>query len=135
MSEFPHSDLNDAPHSTKSWTVGTLADAIIDVRGGFSVNCHDRPAESGEIGILKTGAVQDGRFHPEENKAALPDELSRIRTKVKSGTIVLCRKNSKEVVGASALVTRDFHFLYLSDLLWQITPAEKHCWPPTTFAV
>jgi type I restriction enzyme S subunit len=106
-----------------SWTVGTLSDVIADVRGGFSVNCDDRPAGPGEIGVLKTGSVLNYQFRPEENKAVLTNELGRIRTPVSAGKIIICRKNSEEVVGASALVSEDHPNLFLSDLLWQITPA------------
>lgn len=109
--------------SANPWTSGTLSDVIADVRGGFSVNCEDRPAGIGEPGVLKTGSVLNGRFRPEENKAVLPEELGRTRTKVAAGKIIICRKNSEEVVGASALVNEDHPNLFLSDLLWQITPA------------
>ncbi len=109
------------------WKAGVLADVIADVRGGFSVNSEDRPAEAGELGVLKTGAVLNGRFRPEEHKAVLASEANRVRTSVSAGTIIICRKNSEDVIGASALVKEDCPSLFLSDLLWQITPAENVC--------
>ncbi|MGK9264163.1 restriction endonuclease subunit S [Sinorhizobium meliloti] len=102
-----------------------MEDVIADVRGGFSVNCEDRPASLGEFGVLKTGAVINGIFRPEENKAVLPKEVGRTRTAVAADTIIICRKNSEDVIGASALVEADFPNLYLSDLLWQITPKQN----------
>ena len=110
-----------------SWKAGVLADVIADVRGGFSVNSEDRPAEAGELGVLKTGAVLNSRFHPEEHKAVLSSEADRVRTSVSAGTIIICRKNSEDVIGASALVKEDYPSLFLSDLLWQITPSENVC--------
>jgi hypothetical protein len=44
-----------------TWKPGTLSDVISSVRGGFSVQCEDRPAEDTEIGVLKTGAVIQGK--------------------------------------------------------------------------
>jgi type I restriction enzyme S subunit len=110
--------------SASAWNNGTLADVIDDVRGGFSVNCENRPAKAGELGILKTSSVLSGRFRSEENKAVMPKESARVRTKVTEGTIIFCRKNSEEVIGVSALVNEGLPNLFLSDLLWQITPAD-----------
>ena len=109
------------------WKSGVLGKVISDVRGGFSVNSEDRPAGAGELGVLKTGAVLNGRFCPTENKAVLASEVSRVRTSVSAGTIIICRKNSEDVIGASALVKEDCPNLFLSDLLWQIIPAENVC--------
>ena len=110
-----------------SWKAGTLGDVIADVRGGFSVNSEDRPTNSGETGVLKTGSVLNGLFRPEEHKAVLSSEADRVRTSVSAGTIIICRKNSEDVIGASALIEKDFPNLFLSDLLWQITPTDDVC--------
>lgn len=110
-----------------AWKAGVLGDVIADVRGGFSVNSEDRSTEAGELGVLKTGAVLNGRFRPEEHKTVLESETNRVRTSVSAGTIIISRKNSEDVIGASALVEEDFPGLFLSDLLWQITPADNVC--------
>ncbi len=109
------------------WNTGVLGDVIADVRGGFSVNSEDRPTEVGELGVLKTGSVLNGRFRPEEHKTVLASEANRVRTSVAAGTIIICRKNSEDVIGASALVGKSFPSLFLSDLLWQITPRDDVC--------
>ena len=46
-----------------------LGDVIADLENGWSPKCHDRPAEDGEWGVLKLGAVSFGVFDPNENKA------------------------------------------------------------------
>ena len=108
-----------------TWKPGTLSDVISSVRGGFSVQCEDRPAEDTEIGVLKTGAVIQGKFDPQQNKYVPQEEHGRLRTSVSKNTIIICRKNSEESIGASALVGRDYSNLYLSDLLWELTPSAK----------
>ena len=128
MREGASSAITRVVASSQSvWRAGALGDVIADVRGGFSVNSEDRPADAGELGVLKTGAVLNGRFRPEEHKAVLASETNRVRTSVSAGTIIICRKNSEDVIGASALVKEDCPSLFLSDLLWQITPAENVC--------
>jgi type I restriction enzyme S subunit len=107
-----------------SWTPGTLQDVIASVRGGFSVKCEDRSATRGELGVLKTGAVLRGIFNPDQNKFVPEEEHSRLRSPVTARTIIICRKNSEETIGASALVDTDWNNLFLSDLLWALRPAR-----------
>jgi len=106
------------------WKAGTLQDVICSVRGGFSVRCEDRAAATGELGVLKTGAVLVGKFDPKKNKYVSPEEHARLRTPVSANTIIICRKNSAESIGASALVDRDYRHLFLSDLLWELKPSK-----------
>lgn len=108
------------PHT---WKHGTLCDVISSVRGGFSVQCEDRAVEDSEIGVLKTGAVLTSKFDPRQNKYVPPEEHSRLRTSVLANTIIICRKNSEETIGASALVERNYDHLFLSDLLWELRPS------------
>ncbi|MDB6119613.1 MAG: hypothetical protein JWO08_3394, partial [Verrucomicrobiaceae bacterium] len=53
-----------------------------------------------------------------------PSNHASLRTPVRAGTIIICRKNSEEMVGATALVAHDMPNLFLSDLLWEIRPAD-----------
>lgn len=108
----------------ETWTSGTLGDVIASVRGGFSVQCEDRIAEDAEVGVLKTGAVLTGIFDPTQNKYVPPEEHSRARTPVSANTIIICRKNSEETIGANALVSEDCSNLFLSDLLWELRAAK-----------
>ncbi|NJO32014.1 MAG: hypothetical protein HC869_01640 [Rhodospirillales bacterium] len=96
---------------------------MASVRGGFSVKCDDRRAMTGEMAVLKTGAVLNGRFDPSQNKYVPPSEHASLRTPVRAGTIIICRKNSEETIGAAALVQKDVPNLFLSDLLWELRPA------------
>ncbi len=110
---------------SNGWTLGTLQDVIASVRGGFSVNCEDRNAKVGELGVLKTGAVLKGSFDPSQNKFVPENERTRLRSPVTANTIIICRKNSEETIGASALVENDCPNLFLSDLLWELRPAPQ----------
>lgn len=107
----------------KAWKLGTLEDVIASVRGGFSVKCEDRRASANEMAVLKTGAVLNGRFDPSQNKFVPPSEHPLMRTPVKAGTIIFCRKNSEDTIGAAVLVKTDAPNVFLSDLLWELRPA------------
>lgn len=113
----------------ENWSPGSLGDVISSIRGGYSVKCEDRQAIAGEKAVLKTGAVLHGQFDPSQNKYVPPSEHDALRASVKAGTIIFCRKNSEETIGAAALIFEDFPNVFLSDLLWELHPApnvDKH---------
>src|SRR5690606_7619775 len=49
------------------WEESPLSNFILSLDAGVSVNSGDRPANKSEFGILKTSAVTNGVFEPEEN--------------------------------------------------------------------
>ncbi|MCP3137787.1 restriction endonuclease subunit S [Pyxidicoccus xibeiensis] len=101
------------------WSRAKLSDLIAELESGVSVNSEDRPTSPGEIGVLKTSAVTYGRFNPQENKAVIPPDLSRVRTTPRTGEIIISRMNTQSLVGASVYVDRDYPHLFLPDRLWQ----------------
>lgn len=113
---FKKTEMGEIP---KSWEVVPLRQVIKSLNAGVSVKSQDRQAQAGEFGILKTGAVANGRFYPEEHKAVLPEERRRVRVFPKSGRIIISRMNTQELVGESGFVTTDHPNLYLPDRLWQ----------------
>jgi type I restriction enzyme S subunit len=105
------------PHT---WAAGRLSDVIDSIRRGFSVQCAERPAEGSELGVLKTGAVLNGKLDLSAQKLVPSSQHNRLRTFVRKDTIILCRKNSDEAIGSCAIVHKDEPQLFLSDLLWEI---------------
>jgi type I restriction enzyme, S subunit len=106
------------------WRPGTLGELFASISGGFSVRCENRPAGPEEMAVLKTGAVLGGRFDPSRNKFVPPEQHKSLRTPVRSGTVIFCRKNSEDIVGGSALVKSSEQNIFLSDLLWELKPAN-----------
>jgi type I restriction enzyme, S subunit len=117
-SDGNHSNLPD------EWSVGTMADVIADIVAGTSVNCEDRNFRPGDKRVLKLSAVSKGRFDSQEAKVASTSEHSRLRTPVRSGTVLFTRKNTPELVGDSAYVSEAPAECYLPDLIWEISPKE-----------
>lgn len=108
-----------------SWSKGCLADVVINVTAGTSANCEDREFKNGDKRVLKLSAVSGGRFIPSEAKITAPSEHSRLRTPVRSGTVLFTRKNTPELVGDSAYVSEDVGELYLPDLIWELSTAPE----------
>lgn len=88
-------------------------------QSGTSVNAESRPAFSGELGVLKTGAASKGYFDPAENKAVTEDqEVARLSTPVVKDRVLVNRANTPDLVGTAVYVPEDYPELYLSDKLW-----------------
>ena len=109
----------DGDVATLRWPMVELGKIIDELESGVSVNSTNRPTEAGEVGILKTSCVTSGAFVPEEHKAVLPEELSRVRCPVRKNSIVISRMNTEALVGANAYVEKDYGHLFLPDRLWQ----------------
>ena len=99
------------------------------IASGVSVNAVDRPAEKGEIGVLKTSCVYSGTFDCRENKAVVSEELHRVACPVKANTIIVSRMNTPDLVGAAGLCEDDEPNLYLPDRLWQVTLDNRKASP------
>lgn len=106
----------------------TLGDVLLSIEAGKSFQTSEVLARENELGILKVSAVSWSSFRPEEAKAVLnhePDE----RHRVKAGDLLLSRANTRELVGAVALVEKDYPQRILSDktlrLVVDPTKADK----------
>lgn len=103
-----------------TWPRIPLANCVVSVDAGVSVNSEDRPSSLGEIGVLKTSAVSGGHFKPSENKVVVTTDRARVAVPVRGGSILLSRMNTPQLVGESCFVNSDHPSLFLPDRLWQI---------------
>ena len=101
------------------WVVSKLKNIIQSLESGCSVNAADVPAQAHELGVLKTSCVYTRSFRIEENKTVVPEDVHRVKCKVRKGAIIISRMNTPELVGASALVKVEVDNIYLPDRLWQ----------------
>lgn len=105
--------------ATEGWKRVPLCELISALDAGVSVNSGDRPATSNEIGILKTSAVTNGIFEPQENKVVFDEvERGRVKEPVQAGTIIISRMNTPVLVGANAYVETSLENIFLPDRLW-----------------
>lgn len=112
-------------HGVQAGPLTPFRRAVRTVRQGWSPNCEPWPTDGvTEWAVLKTGCSNTGRFNPTENKR-LPDGTSpRPEFAVRQGEIVMSRSNTKELVGAAAVVDGHYPRLLLSDLTYGITLSE-----------
>jgi type I restriction enzyme S subunit len=69
--------------------------------------------------------VSYGFFDPRENKVVLPAEIDRLAVSPRKDSIIICRSNTPELVGASAYIDRDYENLFLPDTLWRLLPRHE----------
>lgn len=109
---------------TSPFSMVQLGDVIGDLENGWSPNCLSRPAEPGEWGVLKLGAVSFGTFDENENKA-LPKHLKpRPHLEVKSGQILISRANVTRLVGATTMINETRDKLMLCDKIFRVVPLD-----------
>lgn len=106
--------------SDARWEQVPFGDVIARVDNGTSPNCEARPADDHEWGVLKLGAVTYGRFQADLNKAYLGDVGKMTVNEVRTGDVLMTRKNTRDLVGAVALVDRVRPKLLLPDLIFRL---------------
>jgi len=97
-----HDMFGDLVHG--NWQVEPLGLLSPRIDSGTSPVCETRAALPGEWGVLKLGAVTYGEFRGSENKAYLGDVTSMLGNEVKPGDVLMTRKNTRDLVGAVAVV-------------------------------
>nr|WP_241730020.1 restriction endonuclease subunit S [Dietzia aerolata] len=107
--------------SSRSKDPVPLHDVIENISSGKSLKCETRSRDdaTNEPGILKLSAITQGVFKPHENKAFPAGELAA-ENEVRRGDLLMCRKNTKDLVGTAALVDNAPSNLYLPDLIYRI---------------
>ncbi len=112
--------------STVAWPMVCLRDVIADLENGWSPKCLDRPAETGEWGVLKVSAVSAARYRPSENKA-LPSNLKeRPRLQVRKGDVLITRASGvAHLVGVPAYVDETPDRLLICDKIFRAVLRSK----------
>jgi type I restriction enzyme S subunit len=110
---------------TSTWPTVRLGDVISGLEVGWSPKCLDRPAEPGEWGVLKLGAVSFGRFDPSANKALRPGMQPRPASAVRKGDILISRGNVARLVASCVIVEDAPRQLMIPDLIFRIVGLRK----------
>ena len=116
--------FGDPVTNPKGWNKVKLDAIVTNIDSGWSPKCDSREANSDEWGMLKLGAVTWGNFKSSENKALLPETKPRPELEVKVGDLLFSRKNTYELVGATAYVHSTRPKLLLPDLIFRFCLAE-----------
>jgi len=108
----------------KEWEVKRLGNYLINLEAGVSVNSLD-VSSSNHIAVLKTSAVSQGYFFPDENKIVVSKDLERVKTSPKADSIIISRMNTPLLVGECGYIEKDYPLLFLPDRLWQTVFRDK----------
>ncbi len=104
-----------------------MTEILENIDSGWSPVCESFPRENeNQKAILKLGAVTYGYFDHLENKC-LPSALKIPReVPVEKGDLLFSRKNTLELVGATAYCFKDYNNLFLPDTIFKLRykPAE-----------
>jgi type I restriction enzyme S subunit len=111
--------FGDPVHNPRGWPRVPFRELLDAIESGRSPVCLDRPARSGEWGVLKLGAVTSCEYDPSENKALPEDTAPAAELEVRDGDLLFTRKNTYELVAAVALVHETPPRLLLPDLIFR----------------
>ena len=110
---------------TGQFELDILGNALSGIVSGVNVNGQQRPLQPGEIAVLKISAVTKGVFDPSECKVV--DDIVSVKKQVfpRKGDLLFSRANTREMVGATAIVDADYDQLILPDKLWRLDCGKK----------
>ncbi|GAA3036436.1 restriction endonuclease subunit S [Actinokineospora globicatena] len=112
--------FGDPLDNPMGWDRVRMGDFLKRIDSGKSPRCLDRSASPEEWGVLKLGAVTRCTYLPEQNKALPSDSEVDERNEVKPGDLLFSRKNTPELVAASAYVRETRERLLLPDLIFRL---------------
>ncbi len=98
----------------------SLKNAIIEIKSGKSFRCLERPPKDGEIGVLKISAISSYSFNEKESKTCNDQEKINSDLFIQLGDFLVCRANTKELVGSCAIVKKIEKNIMLSDKIWRV---------------
>ncbi|GAB3690980.1 restriction endonuclease subunit S [Corynebacterium nasicanis] len=101
-----------------------LGELLTGIESGKSPRCEAFPAPEDEWGVLKLSAVTSGNFLASENKLLVDPPHDAPRREVKSGDILMTRKNTPELVGAVCIVDAIRPRLLFPDLVFRLALDE-----------
>lgn len=102
------------------WDVRRLRFSLNGIEQGWSPQCENRQAQTGEWGVLKVGCVNAEEYDESENKALPPEIDPMERYEVKDGDVLVSRANTKELLGSATLVSNTQGKIILCDKLYRL---------------
>lgn len=119
--------FGDPVTNPKGWEERKLISGLSEVQSGWSANGESYPCASNEFGVLKVSAVTSGYFKEFENKFVSKEKIPEGKKLLfpRRGDLLFSRANTRELVAATCIVTRDHDNVFLPDKLWKIKLNES----------
>lgn len=119
--------FGDPVTNPKGWDVFPLKKGIKSICSGWSVMGDSFPRQDGEIGVLKISSVTSGKFDPEENKKVDFEKIPEGKKLIfpRKGDLLFSRANTRELVAATCIISKNYDDVFLPDKLWSIKLDDK----------
>ena len=112
--------FGDVKENPNNYPLVYIKEVVSSCEAGWSGNGTQREKKDGEVAVLKVSAVTKGYFIPDECKVLDDQENIKKRVIPEKGDLIFSRANTREMVGATAIVLQDYPELILPDKLWKI---------------
>ena len=116
--------FGDTAGNSKKWPMPKFGDSLNGIENGKSFVCQTVPREGDYPAVLKLSAVTYGVYQPNENKAVLDESQYNPKIEVRTGDLLMTRKNTLELVGACAYVHETTPRLMLPDIVFRLDVKE-----------
>jgi type I restriction enzyme, S subunit len=119
--------FGDPVQNEKGWEMLFFGNCLKDIVAGSSFGGEAKTLDADELGVLKISAVTSGFFRAEEYKAVKKSSILKDVIFVREGDLLFSRANTRELVGATCLVDKDYDDLFLPDKLWRLDVKKDVC--------
>lgn len=124
LDEYIHSVFlemfGDPVVNDKKWETIPVQDSVNQIVSGWSAKSLQRSKLENELGVLKISSVTTGFFDPSEHKAIPKLQKSKDLVFPEAGDFLMTRANTKDKVGAIAIIYEDYDDVFLSDKIWKV---------------
>lgn len=127
LSSLTAEDLAELPQLPYGWVWVRLEALVTGVDQGWSPKCEGHPASEAEWGVIKTTAIQHGRFHSYENKALPHGMAPKKQHELCVGDILVTRAGPRVRVGVCCLVRVVRGKLMNCDKAYRIRALDSLC--------
>lgn len=122
----------ELPQGWVETTIGDILQPQSDgklIHQGWSPRCHPEPAGINDWGVLKTTAIQDGRFQESSNKKLPEDKSPKPRIEVQNGDLIMTNAGPRIRCGVTTLVKNVRPKLMLSGKMYRMRFNESYISP------
>lgn len=112
--------FGDPVTNPKAWKKNTIGSVVKSITAGWSANGEVRNRNEDEKAVLKVSAVTQGYFKEDEYKVINNSQKIKKYVFPEKGDLLFSRANTREMVGATCVIEKDYPYLLLPDKLWKV---------------
>ncbi len=117
--------FGDPVTNLNNWDIETIGSVVKSITAGWSANGEARVKMEDEKAVLKVSAVTQGYFKSDEYKVIDKDVEIKKYVFPEQGDLLFSRANTREMVGATCIIHKDYPDLLLPDKLWKVLFVDR----------